>query len=50
MIVGRLQWYFNYPKQVEIRKKSKERIDHIEQEQQDCIIIGHGFLLYADAN
>ena len=47
MIIGRLQWYFNHTQQKEIRTKSIERInqflDHLEQKQQDCIIIGHGF-------
>jgi broad specificity phosphatase PhoE len=47
MIAGRLQWYFNNPRQIESRNKSKERIgefiDYLEQKQQDSLIIGHGF-------
>lgn len=47
MIAGRLQWYFNNPRQIESRNKSKERIsefiDFLEKKQQDYIIIGHGF-------
>lgn len=47
MVLGRLQWYFNYSTQPETRKNSKERIniflDHILSKKQDCIIIGHGF-------
>lgn len=47
MVMGRLQWYFNYSSQPETRKNSKERIniflDDILSKGQDCIIIGHGF-------
>jgi len=47
MIAGRLQWYFNNPRQIESRNKSKERIseliDYLEQKEQDYLIIGHGF-------
>jgi broad specificity phosphatase PhoE len=47
MVLGRLQWYFNFSTQPETRKNSKERInkflDYILGKQQDCIVIGHGF-------
>lgn len=47
MIAGRVQWYFNNSRQIESRTKSKERISEfigsLEQKQQDCLIIGHGF-------
>jgi broad specificity phosphatase PhoE len=47
MVLGRLQWYFNYSRQPETRKNSNERIniflDHILCNGRDCVIIGHGF-------
>lgn len=47
MIAGRLQWYFNSAKQPETRKESTERINQLlnvlQRNQQDCIIVGHGF-------
>lgn len=47
MLIGRLQWLINNKRQKEIRKDSEKRIsvflDLIEQKQQDCIVVGHGF-------
>lgn len=47
MIAGRLQWYFNSSRQAEVREKSKLRIsrflDLLEEKNEDCILIGHGF-------
>ncbi|KEQ28332.1 hypothetical protein [Pedobacter antarcticus] len=47
MVLGRLQWYFNSSNQPETKRSSQARInqflDHILSENQNCIIIGHGF-------
>ena len=46
-IVGRIQWYFNCNSKVEGRTKTKQRIQEflniLEQNKEDCLIIGHGF-------
>jgi broad specificity phosphatase PhoE len=47
MIIGRAQWYINNTSQTETKRQSKQRIiaflDLIQVENQDCVIVGHGF-------
>ncbi len=49
-ISGRLQWFFNNPRQAEGREQTRERakqfIAMIGNENVDCAVITHGFFMH----
>lgn len=48
-VLGRIQWYINSKKQLETRNQTYERarkaIDFLEEKNEDCFIVCHGFYM-----
>ena len=47
---SRIQWYFNNPRQPEIKKQTVERanllVDYLEGKGRDCVLVSHEFFIY----